>query len=197
MSKAFTYPYECLKSTDYKTWQILTHTEANEKFARNYNFEEFTSIRYILNTTFNARNILLENTKIKLPFRPVFCIITHLSTHGCNKWTQLLKVSLMQKSKITHYENNWTQNMVENFEVGFWQKAYSNVSNLNFDNKIKNMQYTINRGTLKTNRIISKFKAEVSELCSFCNTEIETISHLFHSCSLVREFLRNVNILSL
>ena len=59
------------------------------------------------------------------------------------------------------------------------------------------MQYTINRGTLKTNRIISKFKAEVSELCSFCNTEIETISHLFHSCSLVREFLRNVNILSL
>ena len=55
MSKAFTYPYECLKSTDYKTWQILTHTEANEKFARNYNFEEFTSIRYILNTTLSPR----------------------------------------------------------------------------------------------------------------------------------------------
>jgi len=54
------------------------------------------------------------------------------------------------------------------------------------------MQYTINRGTLKTNRIISKFKVEVSELCSFCNTEIETISHLFHSCNLVQEFLRNV-----
>ena len=125
MSKAFTYPYECLKSIDNKTWHILTHTEAKEKFARYYNFEEFTLIRYILNTTINARSILLENIKIELPFCPAFCIISHLSTKGCNKWTKLLKMNLMQKSKIAHYENNWTQNMDEHFEVGFWPKAYS------------------------------------------------------------------------
>ena len=105
MSKAFTYPYECLKSIDNKTWHILTHTEAKEKFARYYNLEEFTLIRYILNTTINARSILLENIKIELPFRPTFCIISHLSTKGCNKWTKLLKMNLMQKSKIAHYEN--------------------------------------------------------------------------------------------
>jgi len=35
--------------------------------------------------------------------------------------------------------------MVENFEIGFWQKAYSNVSNLNFDNKLKYAIYNKQR----------------------------------------------------
>ena len=64
-----------------------------------------------------------------------------------------------------------------------------NDKNIFFDNRLKWFQYQIIMGTLKTNRIISKFVPNISSMCSFCGVEIETISHLFYDCRIVRTFL--------
>ena len=64
--------------------------------------------------------------------------------------------------------------------------------NIFFDDKLKWLQYQITRGTLKTNRIVSKFNREVSEECTFCMTTIESITHLFYECVLVREFISEI-----
>ena len=50
----------------------------------------------------------------------------------------------------------------------------------------------ITRGTLKANRIVSKFNREVREECTFCQVRIESISHLFYECTLVNSFIQEV-----
>ena len=47
------------------------------------------------------------------------------------------------------------------------------------------------RGSLKTNRIVKHIKPEVSENCTFCRLDIESITHLFWSCPISSEFRRN------
>ena len=50
---------------------------------------------------------------------------------------------------------------------------------LNYDNKLKFFQFTINRNTIKTNYIVNKFKPEVNPECSFCHNVDEKLNHLF------------------
>ena len=74
----------------------------------------------------------------------------------------------------------------------FWERCYDLNRNLFFDNKLKWFQYQITRGTLKTNRIVSKFNREVRQECTFCQVEIESISHLFYECRIVNAFILEV-----
>ena len=41
-------------------------------------------------------------------------------------------------------------------------------------------------------RIVSKFNREVREECTFCQVEIESISHLFYECRIVNAFILEV-----
>ena len=47
------------------------------------------------------------------------------------------------------------------------------------------------RGCLRVNYIVSKFKNEVSENCTFCNGFSETILHLFFECNISRRFIKD------
>lgn len=40
---------------------------------------------------------------------------------------------------------------------------------------------------------MTHIKPEISAYCTFCNLEIETITHLFWSCAITSEFRRNVH----
>ena len=51
------------------------------------------------------------------------------------------------------------------------------------------MQYQILRNSQFTNYRVSKFNTSVSPLCSFCNLEVEKISHLYFTCNEVQKFL--------
>ena len=73
--------------------------------------------------------------------------------------------------------------------VEFWKKLYLNTSKIKFDNKTKWLQYQVNRNSLYTNARVSKFNANVSNLCTFCGLYPELISHLFYDCSKVYDLI--------
>ena len=53
------------------------------------------------------------------------------------------------------------------------------------------IQYKINKGTLKTNRLIRFHSDDNTEgLCTFCSSHIESIPHLFWECRTVKTFLK-------
>ena len=70
----------------------------------------------------------------------------------------------------------------------FWNICYLMNKSIFFDNRLKWLNYQIIRGTLKTNRIICKFVPGITAQCTFCNAEVETISHLFYNCPVVSQF---------
>ena len=72
--------------------------------------------------------------------------------------------------------------------VEFWSRVYSLVAGLKHENKIKWLQYQINRSSLFTNVKVHKFKPYISPQCSYCSNHPELIEHLFYSCEKVAQF---------
>ena len=59
---------------------------------------------------------------------------------------------------------------------------------IRYHNRLRWLQYRILVKNLHTNDILSRYRRDVQNFCSFCTRERETISHLFYNCNIVREF---------
>ena len=97
------------------------------------------------------------------------------------------------KTSLSNREDKWHRELNTNLSSAFWNSAYSLVSEIKFENRIKWLQYQINRNSLFTNHKVSKFNSNVSPFCTFCvqavpqNPDLESISHLFFECSTVKK----------
>ena len=69
--------------------------------------------------------------------------------------------------------------MPENFN---WNKVNQLVIDCTKESKLKWFQYRIVHRILGTNDLLFKCKIKNNPMCSFCNTYIETIEHLFFFC---------------
>ena len=88
-------------------------------------------------------------------------------------------------------ENNWHECLGRVMGDNFWRSCYKRVSDIFFDNRIKIFYYYIIRGCLQTNRIIHNFVNNTSVMCTFCDSETETIMHLFWNCDYSKNFINN------
>ena len=135
---------------------------------------------------------LLQNRTWGPTKPPVLTQIINLNLTGCNTWTKLLKKDKNGLINVNQREAKWEQKLGTIYGPKFWDRCYLNCRNLYFNNKFKWFYYQIVRGVLKTNQIISKFIPGVRPECTFCNTQLETIEHLFYSCTIVKAFYREV-----
>ena len=69
--------------------------------------------------------------------------------------------------------------------IDFWERTDRLTRDIFFDIRLNWMQYQIVRGTLKTNKIVSKFVPVVNAKCTFCENYIENILHIFRECAKV------------
>lgn len=62
------------------------------------------------------------------------------------------------------------------------------------DIKLKDFQYKLNIKIIVTKTFLHRVKIVGDDRCSYCNTESETIKHLFYNCSIVKRFVNLVHI---
>ena len=134
----------------------------------------------------------VESLPLVYPILPPMLNLISYSSKGCNKWSKLLKSLEYSNSNLLLRERKWEEELGAVQGIHFWEKCYELNKNLLFDNRLKWFQFQVTRGTLKTNRIISKFINNVSENCTFCGNHVENISHLIYDCTLVRSFISEV-----
>ena len=89
-------------------------------------------------------------------------------------------------------ETKWHNELNCVFGVEFWNRTYSLTASIKYENKMKYLQYQINRNCLFTNYRVNKFKHFVSPYCTFCSSinrdegdpapPLELVSHLFFEC---------------
>ena len=60
------------------------------------------------------------------------------------------------------------------------------------DLKLLWLQFKIIHHILTTNRSVSKFKPNQCELCTFCNSNFETIEHVMKQCRYVQTFFNDL-----
>ena len=184
-----TFPSDLL-AVDGGTLQFIDHAQAEIKFNTTIDPLQYLSLRLVLR---NAIALLRFNLPMHvqiLPERPAGKVLINLTDKGCSKWTTLIKKKCNRS--IVHCEQKWEENLGNVQGVRFWDRSYHNVRNIFFDNKIKLLYYFTVRGTLRTNRIVRHQKREVSPDCSYCNNNIETISHLFWYCPEVERFITQI-----
>ena len=73
------------------------------------------------------------------------------------------------------------------------KKTFTQMKYTTKDSKLHWLQYRINHHILTTNRSVSKYDKNQSELCTFCNRYSETIHHLFWTCNKVKSFWEDLS----
>ena len=69
-----------------------------------------------------------------------------------------------------------------------WDNIFLKPFKTTVDTKLRWFQFRIIHNILSTNNFLSKIKLADSNLCTFCQCEVETISHLFWYCKHTQAF---------
>ena len=69
-----------------------------------------------------------------------------------------------------------------------WKTIFLSMQQSIVDNKTKELQYKIIMRYVPTNHLLYKMGKVVSNSCTFCMLETETIEHLFYECHIVKSF---------
>ena len=73
------------------------------------------------------------------------------------------------------------KNLFENNDFD-WNKIYILPRLATLDSVLRSFQYKVLHNVLYLNQKLFLFRIAPSPLCSFCNTEEETVVHIFYSC---------------
>ena len=113
-------------------------------------------------------------------------IVTFFSDHDSYNLKKILIHRLTQWNHITLNQLGYNQ-----LDLEYLNQLNTNLLTLKCDMYHRYIQYKINKGTLKTNRLIRFHNNNTSEgRCIFCNDHIESIPHLFWEFWAVKSFLR-------
>ena len=175
------------------TGHLRSKTELNDGLNTDIDEDTVVEIHHIIKCAFRMIGLKHDfKPTITLPCRPLLIQIANISQKGCNLYTKLLSKQNHLTANLENRENKWHIELNVTFGVDLWAKIYAKSAEIKYENKMKWLQFQINRNSLFTNVKVNKFKRHISHLCSLCGESPEQISHLFYHCSRVSQLLKNI-----
>ena len=160
--------------------------------------ENYTEIKYLITTLRRQLGVTDETTsQLTKPYQPLLISLLNSVKKGCSTYYRFLRKKNNLNVTLARRETKWHIELGCNLNAKFWNQTYLWQANIKHENRIKWIQYQINRNILFTNYRVNKFSPNVSPFCSFCsvnnnNGEFETISHLFYSCNIIQIFWQSI-----
>ena len=174
----------CENTTSFKNLQ-----QFNIRQNLNLNFLEFESLKHSIIMGARKLNHNIHNSFIHPePRQPLLISLLTLQKKGCRTFYDFLMSKQFLQTNTGTIETKWHTELGYALSVNSWNLYYKMQAKIKFFNDIKWLQYRILHHSLKTNKVVSKFKNDVSLECTFCTISPETISHLFFSCPIVLQF---------
>ena len=87
---------------------------------------------------------------------------------------------------------NWI-NEIGEISEDEWKKFSKHLNNIK-EVKLRDFQFKINNRIFVTNTFLCKIKKKENNLCSYCNQEAESITHLLFHCETVAKFWKTLKI---
>ena len=162
--------------------------------------DDLTEIHYIIAAARQKSEIKEDvATEPQLPTQPLLIGVANLTRTGCGSYSKLLRMQQVLKNHRSDREIRWHRELQCTSGIEFRNRVYSFTASIKYENKIKWLQYQINRNSLFTNYKVNKFRPDISPLCVFCSQvenfpKFELVSHLFYDCDFVLNFWQNLNI---
>ena len=106
----------------------------------------------------------------------------------CVQVNKLLYNFQLKKQEIPEFtqHNKWKLDLNKN-EIN-WKQIYNNTFIQTIDSNLRNFQYKFLMRIIPTNDVLLKYKIKSSNLCDFCNMNVETNKHLFWECIHAQHF---------
>ena len=76
-----------------------------------------------------------------------------------------------------------------------WGKIHALPHSLKIDNFSKDIQYKILNRFLPTNKLLFKMNKIVTNVCTFCNLQVDTLEHALWDCLLIKGFWHEIILL--
>ncbi len=84
-------------------------------------------------------------------------------------------------------------NMLTNCNID-WRNIYNRAQRMSVNVKTREFQYKFLNDLLPTNYWLHKWKIRENNTCTFCETQVETLEHLFYDCVYVRRLWKSVQL---
>ena len=154
-----------------------------EQFTQKYNIQmNFLTYYSIIQSIQKASKIdTLEETGELIKYQRPINVILKSKKGSSDIYTAFLSSTNKSKGK-----DKWK--LLCNIDEDEWIGCFSFLKYSIKDTKLRWLQFRILHYILTTNRSVSKYKENQTELCTFCNEHSETIQHLFWHCHIVRNF---------
>lgn len=162
--------------------QIMSYEEFCTQYSIAVPFTTFYGLSnciWKLNLPFDSDDLMYNS-----PFYPIFLKIICKSKKGSKDMYNEFIVKKWNKPKS---EKKWELIFNLHVDQNWWKKCNQIVFHLTKDIQLRWFQYRILHRILATNSHLFKMKITNTELCSFCNTNVETLTHLFWECIYVEE----------
>ena len=172
--------------------------ELERKYDIEISEENLRELHYIITTTRQRVGVKPNvGTEPYYPTQPLLINILNLTKTGCIVYYRLLRKKQNLRNDTTDRETRWHNELGTVYGVDFWAKTYFLAANIKFENRIKWLQFQINRNSLFTNYKVNKFKPNISPLCTFCGHQenfprFELVSHLFYDCDYILNLWQNI-----
>ena len=167
---------------------ILTMREVTQLYGIRTNFLEYLRIHRCVKLFLNKIN--LRNFYYTRPIFPVYLKILMKKTNG-SKYFYANSIKQYENSKL---KAKWNGELDITLDSDDWKKIYRICFKLIKRNDLIWFQYRILQRILGTKAYLFKINKSQDSYCSFCETSIETLTHLFVSCPMVSEFWQNLTL---
>ena len=156
-------------------------------FSININFLEYNAllraIRQFRISRYNGIPVL--DRKLETPTIPNLVRIITKDSKGC----RFIYEHLIKNNQIPTSRRKWENNygFGGNYE---WKKVFDIPYKTTLSTRTRWFQFRLLHRILATNIFLQKNGFVDSDRCSFCNNASETLSHLFWSCDIVKDFFK-------
>ena len=158
---------------------FIEHEDFIQRYNVNLDFLTYNSIIRCIKVSCDYEN--LEITSKQLQYQPPLNAILKNKKGASQIYHVFLSFSNESKGK-----EKW--NALTHLTEDEWLISFVYLKFSTKDTKLRWLQFRILHHVLTTNRSVSKFKVDQTDLCTFCNLRSETIHHLLWECEKVREF---------
>ena len=179
------------KTVFIKTWYDAGITKIHHLINANgelMKYAEFMTAYPDVNTNFLQYEGIISSVreyqkKCQIQLNTEFKVIDSKSIQIINEGNRSTKLQLYDEGKQATAVVQWNKKYLELD----WDKIFMKCSKVTNDTKLRWFQARLIHRILPTNRFLFLCKIKESPLCTFCNTEEETLRHLFWDCPMVAQ----------
>ena len=160
-----------------------------------YHFEQLIELYQIPPTDYLKYNQLVSSIprewKTRIKTESIIYIEEHTILDKIVKSDHVNKLiytyQLKKEKEIDIKQHQKWKSDLNNNEID-WINVYSNTFISTIDSKLRNFQYKYLMRIIATNDVLLKYNLKTSNICDFCNMQIETAKHLFWECRHTQHF---------